>query len=240
LASGNTDALYQLIVQTDPKLFLRAARDSIWKVNGRPTPILLNGNPSAASLAAANDLVNSYRPLAEDVLSILTAKSQSAGLRLEGVKDYLKTPESLARKIDKGRVTPDKINDIARFTIIVDREKYYQQAADMSRSLLDEGYELTKIKDTWAEAGVPYKGVNLTFRDTDGLLFEVQIHTNESFAIKSANHDLYGDARLPGAPAPVVRLGDDVQIALSAQLAQPLDLPNPLNSLKSPTTGAAP
>ncbi|HEU4107892.1 phage putative head morphogenesis protein, SPP1 gp7 family [Streptococcus pneumoniae] len=60
----------------------------------------------------------------------------------------------------------------------------------MKQKLIAEGYKIVKVKNTWLVDG-PYKGVN-TVVEKDGINFEMQYHTQESFDLKNGSlHELY-------------------------------------------------
>ncbi|MFV0379636.1 MAG: hypothetical protein ACK5KQ_02260 [Anaerorhabdus sp.] len=46
------------------------------------------------------------------------------------------------------------------------------------------------------DINAPYRGLNIVVSTPDEYLFELQIHTPQSFKIKQANHILYEEKRL--------------------------------------------
>ena len=118
--------------------------------------------------------------------------------QLAGLEFRKKTAESLARKITadsqveniSSAEAASKINDALRYTTIFDSDNFTEEYSKMKQKLIAEGYRVVKVKNTWITNG-PYKGVN-TVIEKDGINFEMQYHTRESFDLKNGLlHDLY-------------------------------------------------
>ncbi|MDS8144940.1 minor capsid protein [Streptococcus pneumoniae] len=118
--------------------------------------------------------------------------------KLAGLEFRKKTAESLARKITTDSQAENislskatsKINDALRYTTIFDSDTFTEEYLKMKQKLIAEGYKIVKVKNTWLVDG-PYKGVN-TVVEKDGINFEMQYHTQESFDLKNGSlHELY-------------------------------------------------
>ncbi|HHS7783190.1 TPA: minor capsid protein [Streptococcus pneumoniae] len=118
--------------------------------------------------------------------------------KLAGLEFRKKTAESLARKITTDSQAENislskatsKINDALRYTTIFDPDTFAKEYLKMKQELIAEGYKIVKVKNTWLVDG-PYKGVN-TVVEKDGINFEMQYHTQESFDLKNGPlHELY-------------------------------------------------
>lgn len=118
--------------------------------------------------------------------------------KLAGLEFRKKTAESLARKITTDSQAENislskaasKINDALRYTTIFDPDAFAKEYLKMKQELISEGYKVVKVKNTWLIDG-PYKGVN-TVVEKDGINFEMQYHTQESFDLKNGPvHELY-------------------------------------------------
>ncbi|WP_191619893.1 minor capsid protein [Streptococcus pneumoniae] len=118
--------------------------------------------------------------------------------KLAGLEFRKKTAESLARKITTDSQAENislskatsKINDALRYTTIFDPDTFAKEYLKMKQELIAEGYKVVKVKNTWLVDG-PYKGVN-TVVEKDGINFEMQYHTQESFDLKNGSlHELY-------------------------------------------------
>ena len=122
----------------------------------------------------------------------------AGGNKLAGLEFRKKTAESLARKITADSQAENislakatsEINDALRYTTIFDPDTFTKEYLKMKRKLIAEGYQVVKVKNTWLIDG-PYKGVN-TVIEKDGIIFEMQYHTQESFDLKNGPlHELY-------------------------------------------------
>ncbi|HHG7414666.1 TPA: minor capsid protein [Streptococcus pneumoniae] len=118
--------------------------------------------------------------------------------KLAGLEFRKKTVESLSRKIIVDSLVENislskavsKINDALRYTTIFDSDTFTEEYLKMKQKLIAEGYKIVKVKNTWPVDG-PYKGVN-TVVEKDGINFEMQYHTQESFDLKNGSlHELY-------------------------------------------------
>jgi SPP1 gp7 family putative phage head morphogenesis protein len=121
---------------------------------------------------------------------------------VDGLKFRVKQPNSLRRKIvDQVRLgeyaTPAEaaanISDTVRYTVAYDRNEYLTGVTNALDELRTKGYQL-KVKNYWERAD--YKGINVAVKDADGKLFELQLHTKESLAIKEDLHALYEQYRV--------------------------------------------
>lgn len=122
----------------------------------------------------------------------------AGGNKLAGLEFRKKTVESLSRKIIADSLVENislskavsKINDALRYTTIFDYDTFAEEYLKMKQKLIAEGYKIVKVKNTWLIDG-PYKGVN-TVVEKDGINFEMQYHTQESFDLKNGSlHELY-------------------------------------------------
>ena len=58
------------------------------------------------------------------------------------------------------------------------------------------GYKTTIVKNTWDAPNASYRGINTTVESPDGVKFEMQYHTPESYAMKDHTHKLYEEQRV--------------------------------------------
>jgi hypothetical protein len=160
-----------------------------------------------ADQVAAGLLVR-YRKVEPGITAQLTAAATAAGGRMEGLEFRLKSRESLARKIRdksiaKGATQSEygaKIGDAVRYTMIVDPARYSEATRGMLDSFRDQGYEVIDEDNTWVPDSI-YKGVNSVLRTPDGVLFELQFHTEDSFRVKMGQHVDYETMRDPARSA---------------------------------------
>lgn len=62
--------------------------------------------------------------------------------------------------------------------------------------MLVKGYNIIGINNTFPILNTTYKGINILVKNSDGYIFELQIHTYQSLQIKEQNHKLYEKSRL--------------------------------------------
>lgn len=159
------------------------------------------------------DVTENKHTLALSVEKKLTSDmmelANKSDIKLVGLEHRLKTKDSLQRKmrneyaeaVAKGenitlQATAEKMSDVNRYTAIIDVEKFVDKYFDVHNSLIAKGYEVVKVKNTFKVSDAPYKGINNNYRTPDGVIFELQFHTEESFYMKEKiNHPLYEECR---------------------------------------------
>ena len=151
--------------------------------------------------------------------------------QLAGLEFRKKTAESLARKITadsqveniSSAEAASKINDALRYTTIFDPDNFTEEYSKMKQKLIAEGYRVVKVKNTWITNG-PYKGVN-TVIEKDGINFEMQYHTQESFDLKNGPlHELYEKRRLSSTTKAERHKLDAEMVKLSKTLKVPKNI----------------
>ncbi|HEX4106886.1 MAG TPA: ADP-ribosyltransferase [Solirubrobacteraceae bacterium] len=181
-------------------------------------PTTADADETAAQLrflarAKARQLINAAKEVEPKVTSDLKGLAKSRGGHLVGLEYRFKTEESLARKLeDRARTTVSsagpkkavnaeaaKVNDSLRYTMIMPSAKYKALADGVGQEMKALGYQPGNAWDAWASSRT-YKGHNLTFTATadDGttkVLFELQLHTKDSFGTKQKIHGMYEEAR---------------------------------------------
>jgi Short repeats of unknown function len=110
------------------------------------------------------------------------------------------------KPLDEGGVwkTPEqvrhKMNDSLRYTIVIPEDKY----TDMTQKAINElgtkhtqQFTEVEVKNAWPErqGEGKYVGINATYRTKDGVLFEVQFHTEKSAEMTGEEHPIYGEKR---------------------------------------------
>ena len=122
--------------------------------------------------------------------------------KLVGYSHRLKGADSIARKIlfDSNRTgitmedACDRIGDSVRYTLVCDEETFTTQVREAMQSLLDKGYTVNHFRNTFDK--VMYKGVNVSLTSPEGVVMELQFHTEESyFAKEEQGHVFYEIAR---------------------------------------------
>ncbi|HKX29540.1 MAG TPA: hypothetical protein VJ302_17755 [Blastocatellia bacterium] len=146
------------------------------------------------NLAVARDLLAKARKAEPRVTSDITRLAKGTGGKMEGLEFRLKSEESLARKLKD--TPPNGIRDALRYTIIFDNENLSVNTNRVLDALEREGYEKLKVKNTF-RPNERYQGINTSFRSPEGQVFELQMHTPESFNVKqNLTHEVYEELRL--------------------------------------------
>jgi hypothetical protein len=163
----------------------------------------------AAVERLAVDLMKRAASHEPETSRVLKEVARRAGGALVGFQHRLKRRASLLRKIrsklaadaalDVGQVV---IDDALRYTLQV-RDEPPGAHADAIRTAFGEleraGHRVQRVKNYWPR-GDNYSGVNSVLVAPDGLLWELQFHTPESFRLKQETHDLYEEMREDSTP----------------------------------------
>lgn len=174
--------------------------------------------------------------------------AQSMGNHLQGIEYCLKGGESLSRKIKDDMLDAkalgiersaedafNAMNDIARFTVITNEDDMVDKFIDFLNIQKKKGYRVVNIKNKWVDrAGKPfrdnYHGLHLIMKAPNGLTYETQFHTNESFDAKqNKTHDDYEIWRKSETP-------DDVKAECQERMCKVWDnvkAPKDMNKIKN-------
>lgn len=157
----------------------------------------------------ADELMERVRGIEPAVSGDLEEVAARREARLVDLATKFKARDSVIRKM--GRVksyNPDisdkrlkrRVFDALRYTMVCRPEVYARTARGILADLREKGYEFGEkdIRNYWPESEL-YKGINATLRlGGGGDLFELQFHTDESWAAKNEAHPLYEESRLQG------------------------------------------
>lgn len=156
--------------------------------------------------ALANEFLDHARQAEPRITATMARIADSTpGSELVGLEYRLKTEDSFKEKlageiIDHPRRSMTDhlldMKDSVRYTMQSTEGSYAQNVTSAIDSLVADGYEPVKLKNSWGEPG--YQGINSFWRDpATGHVFEVQFHTPESFHAKMITHPYYEEERLP-------------------------------------------
>lgn len=162
---------------------------------------------SPSSKEIAKEIIGRYRKEEPKLTALMAKLARDNNMELHGLKNRLKTEESLARKIESERgafggdvkKTADSIGDISRYTMVVPPKKYGESAEKVLSQLRDMGYQV-RVKNYWGPPAGPYRGVNVALISPSGLKLELQFHTEKSREVKSKLHKLYEEFRVSSDP----------------------------------------
>lgn len=167
----------------------------------------------AATQQSARGLAKSYLAVAEaheNEVTTTLKSLESSTRQLVGLEHRLKGEDSLTRKIISN-ATEDgtsheeavaSISDILRYTYQCDVDTFTSDFLEIRAALESRGYVWVKVKNTLGDETAQYRGVNTKLKTPDGYTFEIQFHTEESFAVNKATHELYEEQRLLDTSTP--------------------------------------
>lgn len=169
-------------------------------------------NASESAYALAEGLLERYREAEPELTALLKVLVEGEGGSMAGLEFRLKSVDSLARKITSDALIKDisetdaaaDIKDISRYTAILGREQLITTARNIEGLLNNSGYTLISVKNSFGSSG-SYQGLHYNFA-RDGISFELQFHTQESFDIKMANHYDYEVSRFVSVSSELKRL----------------------------------
>lgn len=161
-------------------------------------------------------------PITEDLKALEDETSSLAGLAFR-----LKSKESLARKVLLDAHTKEipldeaagAIHDVLRYTLCIEPDDYAAKATEALTDLESKGYDVVKFKNTWDDD--LYKGINTQIKAPSGIVFELQIHTPDSFETKESNHVYYETSRAEDATEEEVKESTRLMREATARLEIP-------------------
>lgn len=140
----------------------------------------------------ADDLIASAAKAEKHVTPLLDEIAREEGAELVGLEHRLKKADSLTDKITRDAATEyahlpvgeaasrtaDGVKDVLRYTVQSERSRYADAYDAVTTKLKDRGFNLEKVKNTWANPGSSqaglYRGINSQWRTPDGHSFELQ------------------------------------------------------------------
>ena len=157
----------------------------------------------------ADSLIEMAQATEPTVTPILLQISGSAPARLTGLEHKFKKRGSLVRKIESylardPELTVDqvKITDSLRYTLLIrddPRGLYLRTAREVVTRLEADGHAVVELKNYWPR-GDDYSGINSVFRAPNGLVWELQFHTPDSYHTAKGNRAPYEKMRLTTTP----------------------------------------
>jgi hypothetical protein len=160
------------------------------------------------------DAAAAAEPAISDVVSAAISAVEAEQRRFA---TRLKEARSVYRKV-QGIMVEDEtsaddagfeINDALRYTAVIDQSDYWARGDAIVEALGRAGYESSRPCRGWKTIG--YRGRNESFRGSDGLEFEVQMHTSQSLAAAEETREMYEIERMTTTP-------DDEKAKLRAKI----------------------
>lgn len=176
-------------------------------------------NPASAPEQLYRDYPDRIAALVVDTMT--AAKQQEAamtsdvlaalppGARMHGLAFRMKSPDSLARKLDqrykKAPFTPPEqhaadITDVVRYTAISHPREVVATVHVMVERLTERGWTVIEAEQSYLD-GNQYKGLHILASHSSGHIAEFQFHTDASQQLKDDTHVDYEKARDTRVPA---------------------------------------
>lgn len=159
------------------------------------------GKAAIASKAKsmARNIAGAARGMEPAVTRTLSSVAESAGGQMVGLRNKLKTEESLSRKIatkaELANIPPEqvRITDALRYTMQLGEDVYTDSIRKTVQELEAKGVKMVELENNW-DKGDAYNGVNALF-EQNGTIFELQFHTPASIEAKAKIHPYYEEFR---------------------------------------------
>ena len=140
----------------------------------------------------------SYEPKISYDINSVTNRVGGTLVGLDSVLKPLSSVEdkicraSAARQADKDTIFRS-FSDVIRYTCIFSREDIPDKVLVLLRELVNLGYAVIKIDNKFnnPKKYTHYKGLHFDLMSPDHIIFELQIHTRESYRTKVAMHPYY-------------------------------------------------
>lgn len=154
---------------------------------------------SAEDNKAADRVLDRARQVEQKLTDSMTAiEADIPGASLVGLDYRLKHEDRFKEKLAQdlqampGRDSSDVANDIPdiiRYTYQAEVGSYSGSYYEMCHKIESQGNELVLSRNFWDDS--QYKGINTRWETPQGQLFEVQLHTADSFDAKQLTHSAY-------------------------------------------------
>ena len=146
----------------------------------------------------AQQLYDAAQKAEPDVTAVLRSL-ESDKAHLEGLENRLKTLESTGRKILTNahdmeisiEEASKTITDSLRYTFVIEDSDYVDMTRLITDTLIAGGYTVYSFRNYWAKKDVAYQGINALFMSKDGVIFELQYHTPDSYETKGEKTHAY-------------------------------------------------
>ena len=156
------------------------------------------------------------------------------GGKMVGLQYSVKTASSvedkIRRKLKDSRGTKSdeqivaELGDLVRYTLMVEHDTLVRATKGAIAKLEEQGYTVSKLDNRYLVPNASYMGIHLDVVAPQGQLFELQVHSPDSMAIKDATHETYEEARsVDTDPKRAKELLEEMR-GLWAKLPRPADI----------------
>ena len=177
----------------------------------------LAGKVDTKTYGKSPEVQAAYDKLAKEgpkIASDMVGVSKDSGMYLTGLENCVKGGSHVSEKIDR-KYNPEKdgteadyvanMGDAVRFTAMTTNDNYVEGVKKMISGLEKKGFTIEGVENKFVDEKTGkekldsvYRAVHLDVRNKNGCRFEVQIHSEESLAVKNKNHAMYEEQRKVG------------------------------------------
>ena len=184
--------------------------------------------------AEAQAIYDKARANEKIITPVMLQIAAELNAQMVGLQYSVKTASSVEDKIQRrlkesgGTKSDEQIvaemGDIVRYTLLAEHNDLVATTQRTSASLQALGYKVIKLDNRYLTPNASYKGIHLDVVSPEGQVFELQIHSPESMAIKNAAHILYEEARsVNTAPDRAKQLMEEMR-TMWGELPMPKDI----------------
>ncbi|WDM67251.1 MULTISPECIES: XopAD/skwp family type III secretion system effector [Xanthomonas] len=147
----------------------------------------------------AQALLTRARQMEPQVTDMLRHIAERHGGQLAGTQHQLKSFGSLKEKLTQ-RIAVKKqtleeavagVNDALRYSVVLEPQDFTAGLRAVLAALDNQGHARIKLTNQFTKYPPIFKAINVTLRNPEGALWEIQFHTPETFELKEQFHDLY-------------------------------------------------
>ncbi len=115
------------------------------------------------------------------------------------------------------------MNDLIRYTQICNHNDIFPVAKNTIDMMEEKGYKLCAVNNYYIHnyPRTGYKGLHMNFITPTGQTIEMQVHSEESFAIKQQGHELYEKIRAVSTPLAEKEKLEPQLVSLHGQVIDP-------------------
>ena len=148
-------------------------------------------------LKKANENQENVTPILERI------DKETDGIYMIGKEYMVKTEKSLKEKIESLCIHRDNLEkaferpllwDVLRYTFILPYDNFKEKLFEINSKIRGDDISVEWESNSYCDGNI-YKGINNNY-SYNGYLFEIQFHTQESFALKQEIHGEYEEFRL--------------------------------------------
>lgn len=191
----------------------------------------------------ANDLYDKAAKAEPEITKDIVEIVSKNGSKMYGLDHRLKQPSSIAGKIGSDSIEKKQslldasknINDLIRYTAILDESEFVSKYFDIDESLASLGYSKIKCKNffnRYAKGESMHKSVQNVYKNKDGNVFEMQFQTVASQAAKELKLPLYEEVRNSNIDISRVKNIEKQMKDLADQVSNPVGVESITENLK--------